>query len=47
MGEEIRGKQSQPTNVPSSHMISLQELQAKYQDSKRELDELVASMEGL
>jgi len=47
MGEEIRSMESQPTSVPSSHFIYLQELQAKYQDSKRELDELVASMEGL
>ena len=32
---------------PHSHPLFLQELLEKYQESKKELDELVASMEGL
>ena len=47
MGKEIRSKESQPVGIPSSHFVYLQDALAKYHESKRELDELVANMEGL
>jgi len=47
MGEEIRSMADQSSGVPSSRFVRLQEILAKYQESKKELDELVASMEGL
>ena len=47
MGEEIRSMASQLSGVPSSHSVYLQDANERYQHSKKELDELVASMEGL
>ena len=47
MGEEIRGMEYQSARVPSLRVICQQEVLSKYQESKKELDELVASMEGL
>ena len=42
---EVRQTNQQMT--PLLHSVCLQEVLGKYQDSKKELDELVASMEGL
>jgi len=47
MGEEIRSTANQSTFCFFPHILSVQEADAKYRDSKKELDELVASMEGL
>jgi hypothetical protein len=47
MGEEIRSTTAESTVVPSSHSTRLQETLGMYQASKKELDELVATMDGL
>lgn len=49
MGEEIRGTLLQILclHKHSNSLIDKQEAQAKYRESKAELDDLVANMEGL
>ena len=49
MGEEVRGARRAPDHVGilAEWSLDVQEAQAKYRESKAELDELVANMEGL